>query len=379
MGTQDRFDQGLAALHAAGLGEADWQHAIAGLCDALDADGNQIAIVSDRGSTAEVTFSAAYAPRLDWIELEREYLADFFPTDERVPRLLSLRHGRIVPNSEMYTDLERSRTSATWNDFLCKLGTANQLNVRLDGPSGTTILWVLSRHIHSPDWQRDDIEMASSLLPHIVHAVRVRQALAAAEAVGASVARQLDSPLLAVMLLDQWGRILHASQRARQILCESDGLSDRGGVLQAHLGNDNKRLGKLVAAAIPRFSAGATGGSISVERPSCLPPYKLCVSPIHDRSGDCGGQRAAAIVWIVDPAAKTHVPPQPLENLLGLTAAQSRVAAALAEGRPVREIADVLRIEESTVRWHLKQVFARTGSHSQSDLVRLVLSVSAAC
>ena len=376
MSRQDQFDQGLAALHEASLGDADWMGAIVALEVACGGEANHICIVSGGESSGGIAFSAASSRILDPNEAEREYVSDYFPTDERIPRLFRLPHGYITPNEDLYTEFERKRTSATWNDFLCRLGTSNQLNVRLDGPDGSNILWALSRHVGSPDWAEEDFKMIRSFLPHVLHAVRVRQTLAAAEALGASAAGQLDNPLLAVMLLDRYGKVVLASSRARQILSERDGLSDRDGMLAAHFAHDNARLCKLLARAVPGFGIEPTGGSTTVERPSCLPPLTLRVSPIHVPRGDVGSRRAVAIVWIVDPVARMELDPHHLEELLGLTTAQSCVAAALAEGRTVREIAAFQRIEQETVRWHLKQAFARTGCSSQSDLVRLVLSVA---
>ena len=289
--------------------------------------------------------------------------------------MLPLPHGRIARNEDLHTEVELKRTSATWNDFLCRFGTSKQLNIRLDGPDSSNVLRALSRHVRSPDWEEENFETVRSLLPRVSHAERVRQTLAAAEALGASAAGQLDSPLLAVMLLDRFGKVVQARSRPLQILSERDGLSDRHGMLAANLAQDNARRGNLFARAVPGFGIEPTGGSTAVESPSGLPPFTLRVNPINVPRGDFGGRHAAAIVWIVDPVARMAVDPRPLKDLLGLTAAQSRVAAALAEGRTVREIAASQRIEQETVHWHLKQAFARTGRPSQSGLVRLVLFV----
>lgn len=185
----------------------------------------------------------------------------------------------------------------------------------------------------------------------------------------------LECPLLAVMLLDQQGTIRQASLKARRILSERDGLSDRHGVLSASFSSDNQRLGELLARTIPGSAKEPADSSTTVNRPWGLPPFTLQINPINVPPGEFGGRRAAAIVWIVDPAARMEVDPQALRELLGRTVAQGRVVAALAAGQTVREIAASQGIEEATVRWHLKQVFARTGCSGQSDLVRLALSV----
>ena len=57
----------------------------------------------------------------------------------------------------------------------------------------------------------------------------------------------------------------------------------------------------------------------------------------------------AALLLIVDPAA-VRVEPEAVAAALDLTRAESRVAAALAEGMSVRDIAAASGRAESTVR-----------------------------
>ena len=53
--------------------------------------------------------------------------------------------------------------------------------------------------------------------------------------------------------------------------------------------------------------------------------------------------------------------PEAVAAALGLTRAESRVAAALAEGMSVRDIAAASGRAESTVRWTVKRIHARLG------------------
>ena len=62
----------------------------------------------------------------------------------------------------------------------------------------------------------------------------------------------------------------------------------------------------------------------------------------------------------------------------GLTPAEADVAAALAEGCTVSEIAATTGRKESTVRWHVKNLHSKLDVHRQADVVRLVLLSAAA-
>jgi DNA-binding CsgD family transcriptional regulator len=59
-----------------------------------------------------------------------------------------------------------------------------------------------------------------------------------------------------------------------------------------------------------------------------------------------------------------------------LTAAEAKVARLLVADKTVTEISDVLAVTTNTVRFHLKQLFAKVGVRRQSELVRALLTTS---
>ena len=86
----------------------------------------------------------------------------------------------------------------------------------------------------------------------------------------------------------------------------------------------------------------------------------------------------AALVLLAEPARGAAVNPDLVAAVLGLTPTESRVAVMLAEGHSVREIAAAIQRKESTIRYHVKRIFAKQGLKRQADLVRLVLSLAGA-
>lgn len=84
----------------------------------------------------------------------------------------------------------------------------------------------------------------------------------------------------------------------------------------------------------------------------------------------------AAVVLIVDPAARPSFDSERVSIVLGLTPAEGRVAAALAGGASVRDIAATIHRAESTVRWTIKHIHAKLNVTRQADVVRIVLSAT---
>lgn len=118
---------------------------------------------------------------------------------------------------------------------------------------------------------------------------------------------------------------------------------------------------------------------MTIGRSAALLPLALHAIPVAPNAPDqmdFGARSVAALVLIVDPESKPRIDPELVRATFGLTRAESRVAAAIAEGSTVRDIAVATHREESTVRWHVKQIYAKLDVSRQADLARMVLSTS---
>jgi len=96
---------------------------------------------------------------------------------------------------------------------------------------------------------------------------------------------------------------------------------------------------------------------------------RLLLRPLPGAVGDCllGGHA----LLVVEPV---HTPaPDRLAQRHGLTAKEARLACLLADGTPLREAGQALGLSYSSARTYLDRVYAKTGTHRQAELVRLVL------
>ena len=199
-----------------------------------------------------------------------------------------------------------------------------------------------------------------------------------AGALGASLAKLLDATGSGIVHLDGRGRIVAANDRAQGLLRTGNGLFDEGGFLYARRREDDAKLQGLLTRVLPPFGAQGAGGSTMVRRSSALPPLVLHVNPVGRQEANFHLWPVAALVLVVDPASHARIDPAVAAATLGLTGMESRVAVLLAEGMSVSEIAAATGRGESTIRSHVKHMFARHGLSRQADLVRLVLSLAGA-
>ncbi len=375
MGREDDFDRIVASLHEAMLDEKHWRATSALIDRACGMKGNHLVIATGSSEAdAEFLFGELWYRGESRPEIERDYVEYYFPRDPRIPHLFQLPDARPAHMRDLYTDRELKRTEV-YNHQLRLAEAQNGLNIRMDGPEGLHIVWVLADPAESGGWDSERVRTIERLLPHIRQFVRVRHALVGAEALGASLAGLLDNQTVGVIYLDARGRIFEINDRARAILRQGDGLTDRGGVLRARLAVDDAKLGRLLARVLSRRGAPAVAGSMMVERLAAR-RFSLHVCPVATHGTSFGTGRVAAMVLIVDPAARLHIDPGRTAALLGLTRSEGRVAASLAEGASVRDIVAATHRAESTVRWTVKRIHAKLGITRQADLVRMVLSAT---
>ena len=376
MSDQDTFERILVSLHDAMLDDALWPATSALIDEACGMVGNALMIRDGLEDDGRVLYVGLYfrgERREDW---EREYLEVYYPINESIPRFQKLPDSRVVHTTTLYT-AEELKTSLTYNEAFLQGNAQEGLNVRLDGSDDFYIAWHPLDPVTPGGWGSSQLTMIKGLLPYIRQFVRVRRALVGAEALGASVTDLLDNTRVGVIHLDRDGRIVEANDRARAILRQGDGLVDRGGLLSARVPADRARLERLVAAALPTASAPAVSGSMRLHRASVQSPFVVHVKPVGVRQMDFGARYVAALVLITEPGHVSRINPAVVATTLGLKPVEGRIAAGVAEGKTVREIAGALRYTERSVRWYLHQIYHKHGLSGQVDLVRLVLSVAA--
>ena len=375
MSHSDTFHHIVASLHEAAFDDAHWPAASVLIDKGCGSSGNGLIVGKVDGDETRVLFAGVYRGGERREDLARLYFDSYYPVDEGAPRLQALPDSQVVRMSELYTQ-EELKTSPAYNEGMRIIGTQNGLMVRLDGQDGAQIVWGLADPLSPGGWQNPQLQVFRSLLPHVRHFVRVRQAVAGAHAEGATLTDLLNNTRVGIIQLGPQGRIIETNDNAGNLLRRGGGLFDGDGLLHARSPLDDSRLQRLLKRALPTFDgAAAVGGSLTTRRPGASTPLVVHVSPVTARQADFGGRRVAVLVLVTDPVSRRKINPDFVAAMLGLTPLESRVTALLSEGKTVRQIASATGRQEGAVHWLLQQTYRKLGVSRQADLVRLVLSL----
>ena len=140
MNPSDAFDRIMVSLHDAMLDDDQWPVTCALIDEACGMTGNGLIVGEGFEDAVKVFFARFYFRGERRQDMEHEYFTVYHPVDERLPRLRRLPDSRLVQVSDLYTDRELN-TSASYNDWLRRAGAQNSLNVRLEIPGGSRIVW----------------------------------------------------------------------------------------------------------------------------------------------------------------------------------------------------------------------------------------------
>jgi DNA-binding CsgD family transcriptional regulator len=273
----------------------------------------------------------------------------------------------IVTDADFVTSEERRRLPL-YADFLPSVGFGSFAGTILAESGGAKIVLSLHRKAHRDPFSKAELDRLRHDLTHVRRAARLAAKVRMSYADG--LVDSLDRFSCGAILVDWLGRVVRLNARAEAAL--GDHLQVVASRLRSPQRETNKALQDLIDASIRPLTSPCDPGPCSVllQRSHDLPllvqayPVALSVCDVF--------QGARGLVLISDPAEDRSLALNALQEIFRLTPAELRVSSALLKGLDTRQIADDHRIGTETVRFHLKSIFAKTGTGHQAQLVSLL-------
>jgi len=289
------------------------------------------------------------------------------------PQAFMKRWTPRILTDEDWMPKEALLRSEFYNEFLRRIDVHSVMMVRLEARGLNAVNLDLGRPERRGAYERTDVARVGRYHPHLIRSFKLGRRLGAERQVHAGADAYLERSSHAVFLVGEDGRVRRANRAAEGLVAGSRGLTLIRGALGSVTSDQTRRLQALIAAATSSDPEKRTGGSMPILAPDRMLPLSVMVAPVRsDRlvlfdGGPC------AIVCVTDLEAGVSLPLTRVREVLGLSAAEARVALALVEGRTPREAAESLGLSFYTVRAHLVRIFDKTGTNRQAELVRLIM------
>ena len=231
----------------------------------------------------------------------------------------------------------------------------------------------------------EQLRLIELLAPHLKQAFRLHANLTTLRVEREAFDSALETTGVAVLALRSDGRIVAASPPAEAMLRRREVLYRRNGRLRAIDSGKDRTLQHLIecAARIGEFNLGdpfgtpvQPGGAVLL--PVAGRPLALQVQVLPARSnGAMTSVHPAVLVFLSDPGAVPLSRARIAQELYNLTPVEARLAQLFLKGKELKEAAETLKLSYASTRFHLKQIFRKTNTTRQTELLRLLLAIPA--
>jgi DNA-binding CsgD family transcriptional regulator len=270
------------------------------------------------------------------------------------------------------------RRSEWFNEWAKPQGYGDSIGCHVVRQQDFSCFVSIRRDVRKGTFTRSQIAVAKTVLPHFGTALKCWAHVERERHVAQSFAQALDTICTAVFIVDEDGRLLRMNSAAEQHLRRGTGLISARGYLKTRHHPSAGVLRDAVRAAALRGSA--SGSSLTnVINPREDGQHAIVrVLPIVSKSSwDNFAPRGGTVaLFVTDADTRQERPVELFASAHSLTARETRVLEIIVEGCGLPEAAKRLGIAVTTARTHLQEVFRKTGTRKQSELIRLFVDTA---
>lgn len=369
----------ISAIYDAALDRKLWPAALERIRRFIGVTAIQLMAVDRRLGT--ISFSATANVSED---AELEYVRRYCAIDPRVKVLLGDAPGTWLYCHELLSD-EFVAQDPFYQGLIIPNGLRYVAGCKVYEDQDIAMVLGLHQGIGCAPVSREQTARADLIAPHLQRATQlsINSFVQASQAsVGIEIVNRLRYPMF---LLRTDGQVVHMNCAARQLLADAQAALRMDGTRL--VGADPACARRLTQALeayqeqVPAAAGGRAGPAplpsdaqiLSLERPGAR-PLKGFVSPLYPESvmGIFGAQRLVMAAFS-GPSRGALPDVSFLIAAYGLTPAEARVATQVALGKSIKQTAQELRVQPTTVRTQLDSVFRKTGTGKQSEMVAELL------
>ncbi len=231
---------------------------------------------------------------------------------------------------------------------------------------------MLHRGKEHPDFTDADVALFQHLAPHFQRAIQMRARVLEMRENIQDLRALIDRFPVGVTIFDEHGRIGQSNALALDIMEQHPAfkLIDQRLILTNQ--GDSRAVGLALINAI-HASLGLREYTVETFHLNRFDdPLTLIVNPFRVKESD--RMIGRALVMFYCPRFTARPSPEALTRLYNLTMAEARLCSALVSGDTLDEIAMQQGKKKETLRSHLKNIFMKTGSKRQAELVAQILT-----
>ncbi|MBS0444516.1 MAG: helix-turn-helix transcriptional regulator [Proteobacteria bacterium] len=363
------FDAIVGDFYRAATGAIEWDRALVGVQAAFGARASILHTLD----LASGQLIGLHSGGPDLADAMLSYLREYYLIDPRRQRVIDLGEasiGRWLHCHEAFDDAFVAR-DRFFQHFLPAYDSRYNSSVSIPIADTVATAFILELPAERGPLDADEREMARRLGDHLREAMQAHQRTRSLMQQALAGHALLDAFPYPMWLIDD-GRFITFENRAATLeLDREQRAARRGNCLVLTRG----RTDRMFLEHFDRLRQAEHGASavVDLRATAADPPAWLHLSVlIPGVVLRAFGQRPLILATLFDPSHVSALDPFALANLFGLTPAEAKVAARLADGSTAEQIGALHGTAEATVRSQIKQVVCKLGATRSVDVVRML-------
>ena len=269
--------------------------------------------------------------------------------------------------------LERLRATRFYREWLAPRGDSDAVGFTVTREGGALGHWVLITQEDRGPIQDDEAAGLELVAPHVRRALEISNTLGMQQLAADTFRGALDRLEAAVLIVEEGRRIVYANPRGASMLALCDVVMLRGGRIAGASGDAERALRSALGENGGRPHAGALEARVTGAGGSERLMFSVTLDLLQDNPFASPGR--STLLVLRAPREDMSNPITIAARIFRLTPTQVQVLTFLAQGHAPDDIADLIGVSVKTVRSHLAELFRRTQTTRQAELVARTLSV----
>lgn len=225
-----------------------------------------------------------------------------------------------------------------------------------------------------------DLQTYAKVWPHFVKAFQVKAAFSSLSTENKLTNATLDRLNYGVFGLDTSGHVILKNRVADAMLRRSDAIVRSNGSIGCYWPDDNRSLQAAIFKAQNSAKGLASDGAsaFTVLPGSMDRKWTITVTPVCNTSGIMDAlfraDQPAVLISVSDHQPATVLQTRTAALAFDLTPVEEKLLLAISSGKTLKAFAEEKGRSIETLRSQLKSIYRKTGTASQAELSRLVLT-----
>ena len=294
------------------------------------------------------------------------------------PRSVLFQDARHQKQGMVFTDTMSQNYDAylrseTYNDYMRPLKADHLIQLYPSKSEDELAVILFRRDKKRGVYVTEECQRLHFLAPHLCRSFQIMYHLRDAETVESIFECSLNNLRHGCVLLDKDCKISFMNRKAEEMFALNDGLMLEDKHVTAVRPEEVRKLGEFIHILADSQTFLCNDNrvlEISISRPSGKKPFWVFAAPIAKRLIDELDNRPRYILFICDHSDDSQLSLTKLNSIYGMTDTEILIVKGLLSGQSTKTLASGLKMKESTLRWHMKNIYQKCDAVGQSDLMR---------